>query len=107
MTVNGTSYKKNDVLIVNFEDDDPVFGIVQHFISATETETLITMESLETISYSNHYHSYMVQPSYSKTVTTFQDLADYHPLSLTLNYDTTSQMHNTYYVTLKYHVFPH
>ena len=64
------------------------------------------MASLETIGYSNHSHSYMVQPSYSKTVT-FQELADYHPLALTLNYDTTSQMHNTHYVALKYHVFPH
>ena len=110
VTINGVSYQKNDVVIVKFDhDDEPIFGIIQHFLSTTEMETLITLTSLETIGYSSHYHSYMVhvQSSPSTIITTFAELGDYHPLALSLNYETTNQTQYTHYIVLKYHVFLH
>ena len=102
--MHGTSYSKNDVVVLGFVDDEPCFGVIHYLITTIDSKYYIVLYSLHVIGYSNHFHSYQVLKTTSLIVCNPDSLVDHHPLSLYKNYETPSQY---YYVPLKYHLFPH
>ena len=59
-TVNGTTYKREDVVCYGIEDEKPLFGkIMQCLVTPTE-ETVLVICALNTSCWNKHFHSFEV-----------------------------------------------
>ena len=64
------------------EDDQPLFGEIQHCLVTKSEETLFVVTELNTICLDEHYHSWEVSRTNIITVATPNQLIDHHPLHL-------------------------
>lgn len=96
VTLNGTTYKKSQVLLHDVLEDEPQFSEILQIYEAP-TKTIFIMRDLITVSFSQHYHAYTVSPTTNITVRTYDQFIDYHPLHI-------SKVHGSWFIVLKYHV---
>ena len=83
MTLNGTTYKKNQVLICDVIEDEPQFSQILN-VYKTPTKTIFVMRDLINVSYRQQNHSYEVAPLSSINVRTHDEFIDYHPIDICL-----------------------
>lgn len=98
--INGTRYAVG--YIVYYDDDEsPVFAKICDIVILPNTTTSIFILSLFiTQRFNEHYHAYEVSPTTNTVICHQNDLADYHPLSISRSYILTSPM----FVRVKYNV---
>lgn len=77
-----------------------VFGKVVAIVLTESQDPLFLLSVYNTTIFSQHFHSYVVIPTDSKTVIHQSKLADYHPLQISKQFSVSSPM----FVCLKYHV---
>ncbi len=100
--MNGATYRKEAVVVCDFEDDTPMFGSVSEILMTehVQGECLLVISPLITVAYRHHHHAYEVLATTSSTVFFQpQNLLDYHPLVC------TQIKSNLLLVSIKYHMF--
>ena len=78
-TMNGTTYRRNDVLACDTNDEEPTFCEVVDILDTTVSQIFV-VQLFAIVSYSQHYHAYEVAPAGNITVYRHSDFVDYHPL---------------------------
>ena len=56
--MEGVTFKKPAIIVIGFEDDDPKFGKIKD-IFTTPGAVLFSVQELETLHFSRHFHSYI------------------------------------------------
>ena len=101
INVKGTQYKRNDCLLIEFKNDEPVFSRIADIVFAESyTGPIIIGEALTTLSYNSHYHSYEVSSNDTFLIINLDKIVDHNILTMY----QTFQNHFTYYITLKYYI---
>ena len=91
-TVNGTTYKKKNIMVCAIEDEEPVFCEIVDIVETPIFETLFVVRNLVTL--------YEVVPTSSIVVYHHSQFCDYHPLHICRSYSTNRSL----LVCLKYHI---
>uniref|UniRef100_A0A1X7T706 Uncharacterized protein n=1 Tax=Amphimedon queenslandica TaxID=400682 RepID=A0A1X7T706_AMPQE len=101
INVKGTQYKRNDCLLIEFQNDEPVFSRIADiaFVESCPGPIIIG-EALTTLSYNSHYHSYEVRSNGTFLIIDLDKIIDHNVLTMY----QTFQNYSTYYITLKYYI---
>ena len=100
--VNGTKYAVGYIVYYDCIDDDlPVFAKIQDIVLLPNTsKSLFMLNLFKTLKYEEHYHAYVVLPTTDIQVCSQNELADYHPLSVSKAFTLSSPM----FIRVKYSV---
>ena len=86
MTLNGTTYKKKLVVVLNIENEEPTFGEIVDVLQNQADETLFVMQKLRTVGFSVHHHAYEVARTPFILFSTQRDFSDHHPLHVSKSF---------------------
>ena len=91
-----------DCVLWKFANDLPVFVQIKDIILLESSQTKFVVQPLETVAFSNHFHSYEVayQHSVPDTVCIHSDFIDHSVLCAYQQYHSTSHI----YIPVKYQV---
>ena len=93
---DGHRYSRNEAVILDFVDDEYVFGkILKVFI--VDNVVYLMCNVLVTECYNSHFHAYEVCDGYTNMLVEINKLFDYHPLGL-------YKLLDRFYVIMRYHV---
>lgn len=100
--VTGTTHRPSSVIVLGVENDHPKFGQVLAVYVVGTNRILLQTENLQTQSFSNHYHGYIVDRSSSEhKLFCLDDLYSPFPLHLRrLQCDGSTKL----FVVAKYHI---
>ena len=65
--MEGVTFKKPAILVIGFGDDDPKFGKIKD-IFTTPGAVLFSVQELETLHFSRHFHSYIVKETLTQSL---------------------------------------
>ena len=82
--VHGTTYRFDDIILYNIENDLPVFGRIALFLSFDSTEVFFVMKKMVTIEKNDHVNSYLVGDSNEWLCLAQSGVLCYSPLHLRL-----------------------
>jgi len=83
------------------DDDLPVFAKIQDIVILTNTtRSLFILNPFKTLRYDEHYRAYVVSLTTDILVCCQNELADYHPLSISKAFIVSSPM----FIRVKYNV---
>lgn len=99
-TLNGTTYKKEHVMVCGMTEEDPTFGQILDIFQTPTEETLFVMRMLSVSHYDTHYHAYEVHLTHCVIVYTYNEFVDHHPLHVCKSFGINSSL----FVTMKYHI---
>ena len=100
VTLGGTTYRRKDVIVVDFKDEEPNFCQIVDILETPAAECLFVTCMLTTEFFERHYYAFKVFPSSNIVVYKHYQFCDYHPLHLCKSYGTNQAL----YVSLKYHI---
>lgn len=98
---NGTIYKHNCVVFLCFQEDIPLFGVIQEIL-CIDTIFYFILHLLETVTFNPHFHAYEAITTTHYHACTQKELQDYRPLWLYQSYSL--ELNGTWFIPLKYHV---
>ncbi len=79
--VDGVDYSIGSVVILRFQEDEYVFGLIKH-IFVIDEKPMLCCDEMVINEYSQHYHAYSVSESGNVTLVKIPNLLDHHPLGL-------------------------
>ncbi len=94
ITVSGTKYRLGGAVVLGEKDGAYDFGKIEHIFIISGIPYMCC-EKMNVTSFSEHYHSYMVEESSRFLMVQSEDLLDHHPLGL-------YQLHGKSFITLRY-----
>ena len=94
--VNGTLYQVNDIVILGFENDSYVFGLVEQVFFIHGSPLLLCLQ-LHNLAFDQHYHAYEVEETDIYQLVEVSKLFDFHPLGRYL-------VSSKFFVPLRYFV---
>ena len=101
MTLNGTTYRKDMIIVHDVKDEEPVFHRITDILETPTEETLFVAHCLKTVCFNRHYHAFEVELSPTFVVYTHCQFKDHHPLHICKSFGTNRAM----FVCLKYHIY--
>ena len=78
--VCGTTYKKPCILVIESEDDFPVFGRLSSVYTLDHKKIIFSVQMLHTHSFDPHFHSYRVNNTANTKFVLYENLLSYAPL---------------------------
>ena len=99
-TLNGTLYKKENVIVCDVVDEEPTFGLIQDIFYTNTNETYFIVCMLHTVRFCIHFNAYEVEKTSTVVMLVQKQFCDYYPLNLCKSLTSTS----SYFVCLKYRV---
>lgn len=68
ISIFGTPYKINNVLMIDHENDQPIFGVVRCILRNNENEFVFLCQYLITCCYESHYNAFAVMKADNKSL---------------------------------------
>ena len=96
VTFNGQRYNTGSAVILDFANDEYVFGKIETIFYFADGPRLLCSK-LNTVRFSNHYHAYVVEDESEMCLCRIQSLFDYHPLGM-------YRIARTIHIPLRYYV---
>lgn len=102
MTLNGTTYKKDHVIVCGLTEEEPHFGQITDIFQTRTEETLFVMRILFVSHFNTHYHAYEVSLTANIKVYKYNKFIDHHPLHVSKSFNSNKSL----FVVMKYHLVP-
>ncbi|XP_066933831.1 uncharacterized protein [Clytia hemisphaerica] len=96
VVMNGHRYSVDEAVVLSYQNDDYVFGIIK-LIIFFKTEIFLLCQNTDIEGFDTHIHSYQVSEINEHTVVKIDDLLDYHPLGV-YNFDGKTLIPLRYYI---------
>ncbi|KZS09759.1 Uncharacterized protein APZ42_025933 [Daphnia magna] len=97
VVINGTTYKRNSVLVMGWGKYGLVFGKILCVFFEKERDPIFLVQLFDTVEFHSPSHSYFVMPRAPaiSRLCTIKDICDYHPLDIyTRNEKHFIRLHN-------------
>lgn len=89
-TICNTKYKKNMVLVINCENDLPVFGLLHWIVQLINDRVGFILSGFHTVGFNSHLHCYEVTPTIEWFYKEYNDLISFYPTSYKIGADGNS-----------------
>ena len=81
LSVNGTIYHTQDIVVTEFAEDLPQFGEIVDIVVNKDGAAFV-VHMLQTDCFNDHFHSFEVHDSGNFRIVDQPQLSDYHPLAI-------------------------
>ncbi|XP_043481648.1 uncharacterized protein LOC122510809 [Leptopilina heterotoma] len=81
--IRGTCYKQGFILAIRYENDLPLFGVIETIITPQENgNTQFILTALHTVGFNDHLHCYDVTPTQTWFLSSYNEVLSFHPYFL-------------------------